>query len=754
MCQKLGIAGLRLGVLNESCQGNNGLAFTVLAWVAAAPSAFLLVLGTSKLHSKVMQLPNPSVSASDAFASLAEKFLQHMPGYKGFDEAESSYALSERAYKDELAAAYRTRFDPLLANPGEDDALLHAALVALLSKDKLPSENATQNLIGWRTISYLAKLHGQAAIRSGTLIRDLLRGPGDVFERLDRICLPFFEVLRTVLPGGGQADVRSFATLLLMLDDSASNIFVRIDTFNAVSQRLRGRKLLAFGALPSGAEYREVLGFVTEVRDHLAAKGWPPRDMIDVQGFIWVTGGGYDGTLPVEDEESVEPAEHTGELQAGLLQAACPGSRRLVLRLRPKAGEGASLIHLGEILNEVPAQVDEDGRALLAALEPGDVLLAIHDDGTAAALGLVEAPTQAGSGKLHARWHVVKMPRRVTPHPAWRYHALCEARRDLISVLLMQTVAIVEQEPTFHEIAIRVQTSGLLIEPRLLRRYHAALRARGFAVLAGLSGAGKTWLTRAYADAIGARYLLCAVAPNWTGPEDLLGHLNPLTGVFQATAFTQFLDEAGQEWMAARDENRPARSFHLVLDEMNLARVEHYFARFLSAMEVRTQSADGCATVELGPGRTALLTPNLRFVGTVNVDETTHGFSDKVFDRAQLVEMEAPRTLIAARLGDAPHAAALLKVWDAVQPVAPFAFRVVDDVGAYLREAALADATWQEALDEQVLQKVLPRLRGNDPRVGIALKALQDACAEMPLSRTRAAVMAERLAVHGFASFF
>ena len=318
----------------------------------------------------------------------------------------------------------------------------------------------------------------------------------------------------------------------------------------------------------------------------------------------------------------------------------------------------------------------------------------------------------------------------------------------------MQPVALKIEEPEFPEIVARVQKTGLVIEPRLLRRYHAALRARGFAVLAGLSGAGKTWLTRVYAEAVGACYLLCAVAPNWTGPEDLLGHLNPLTGTFHATSFTRFLEKAGQEWLVARGQGRMARAYHLVLDEMNLARVEHYFARFLSAMEVRAQSADGCAGVELCPGRTVLLTPNLRFVGTVNVDETTHGFSDKVFDRAQLVEIEAPRTLIAGRLGEASHAQALLAVWDAVQPVAPFAFRVVDDVGAYLQEAVAAGATWQEALDEQVMQKVLPKMRGNEPRVGTALQALQHVCAELPLSRERAAVMAERFAAHGFASFF
>jgi 5-methylcytosine-specific restriction endonuclease McrBC GTP-binding regulatory subunit McrB len=67
---------------------------------------------------------------------------------------------------------------------------------------------------------------------------------------------------------------------------------------------------------------------------------------------------------------------------------------------------------------------------------------------------------------------------------------------------------------------------------------------------------------------------------------------------------------------------------------MNLARVEYYFARFLSAMEVRVRYGTG--RIELGPEEQVVLPPNLRFAGTVNVDETTHGFADKLYARAQL----------------------------------------------------------------------------------------------------------------------
>ena len=101
------------------------------------------------------------------------------------------------------------------------------------------------------------------------------------------------------------------------------------------------------------------------------------------------------------------------------------------------------------------------------------------------------------------------------------------------------------------------------------------------------------------------------------------------------------MKESAREWESANREIRRPRLFHVILDEMNLARVEHYFSRFLSAMEIRAR--EGAAQLDLAPGHHVELTPNLRFTGTVNVDETTHGFADKVFDRAQVLELPLPR---------------------------------------------------------------------------------------------------------------
>ncbi|TAZ88217.1 hypothetical protein ELH67_32165 (plasmid) [Rhizobium ruizarguesonis] len=120
---------------------------------------------------------------------------------------------------------------------------------------------------------------------------------------------------------------------------------------------------------------------------------------------------------------------------------------------------------------------------------------------------------------------------------------------------------------------------GLMYSQAQLRDYLALLRTRDLIVLAGDSGSGKTSLVKAVANAIGARTTIIPVKPNWTGPEDLLGYFNPIERSYHATPFLLALQAAARE---------PHVPHFICLDEMNLARVEYYFADFLSLLENRT----------------------------------------------------------------------------------------------------------------------------------------------------------------------
>ena len=310
-------------------------------------------------------------------------------------------------------------------------------------------------------------------------------------------------------------------------------------------------------------------------------------------------------------------------------------------------------------------------------------------------------------------------------------------------------------EPSFDDILRTILVQGIRIDERTIHRYHLSLKTRGFVILSGLSGIGKTWLTEAYANAIGARYLLVPVAPNWTTNEDLLGFTDPLVDdLFHHTAFSRFLEDAAREYEQAQSESRIPRPHHLVLDEMNLARVEYYFAKFVSAMEVRMRN--GVAAIDLGVRKVVPLYNNLCFIGTINVDETTHGFADKIYDRAQLIELTTSRESLQEYLGDAAYSNFLMNVWEAVYDVAPFAFRILAEIDEYVQMVNELGFPWHYALDEQILQKILPKCKGADLRIGSVLEKLATMLPKetFPLSAAKVQRMLEGYRLHGFTSYF
>jgi hypothetical protein len=179
--------------------------------------------------------------------------------------------------------------------------------------------------------------------------------------------------------------------------------------------------------------------------------------------------------------------------------------------------------------------------------------------------------------------------------------------------------------------------------------------------------------------------------------------------------------------------------------------VEYYFATFLSAMERRARGEP--ATIELGKEHVAV-PPNLMFLGTVNIDETTHQFADKVYDRAQLIELGIDQDQVTAHLGDSPYAPAVLQVWNTVKDIAPFAYRTLDEIEAYIGQASQLGVPWEAALDEQLVQKVLPKLKGANLRIGEVLDQFILVAEPFPLSRTKAIRMRDDFARDGFTSFF
>ncbi len=163
---------------------------------------------------------------------------------------------------------------------------------------------------------------------------------------------------------------------------------------------------------------------------------------------------------------------------------------------------------------------------------------------------------------------------------------------------------------------------------------------------------------------------------------------------------------------------------------------------------------EGPTPIDLGTEQVDL-TPNLKVVGTVNIDETTQMFSDKVFDRSQLIELPVRREEIISLTSDKPYAEDLLRIWDAVREIAPFAYRVVAEIESYWNEASELGTSPGDALDEQVLQKVLPKIRGMDQRVKETLEKIIDVAREKyPLTQDKAQSMLTSFNQNGFTSYF
>ncbi len=308
-------------------------------------------------------------------------------------------------------------------------------------------------------------------------------------------------------------------------------------------------------------------------------------------------------------------------------------------------------------------------------------------------------------------------------------------------------------EPDFDAIRQAIDMSGAVYSPDLLRRYHLSLKTRRFVILCGVSGSGKTLLTRMYADAVNAEYCLVPVAPNWTTNEDLLGYYNPLSKQYYDTDFSQFLRQASRAYKSAINVKKQPEPFHLVLDEMNLARVEYYFAKFLSGMEVLTSA--GKAQVTMSGPDVVDLPPNLYFIGTVNVDETTQGFADKIYDRAQVIEITHEREEVASRIELPELKDVLMAIWDAVYDVMPFSIRVVDEINRYIAEAVRIGLPWEEAFDDQIIQKILPRVKGTDIRIGVMLQRLNEITAnQFPRSNYKIQQLSYGFHTNGIVSFF
>lgn len=173
---------------------------------------------------------------------------------------------------------------------------------------------------------------------------------------------------------------------------------------------------------------------------------------------------------------------------------------------------------------------------------------------------------------------------------------------------------------------------------------HICIKTNPLTILAGMSGTGKSELANDYAKMIKASeekgtLLFLPISPSYTEPGDILGFLNNTTGLFSPseTRLTDFLIHA---------KNNPNLMHVVIFDEMNLSQVEYWFAPFISLLEKKAVERTlylysphaHCINNQSYPS-SILIGDNIKFIGTVNIDETTKDFSDRLLDRANVINL-------------------------------------------------------------------------------------------------------------------
>ena len=171
-----------------------------------------------------------------------------------------------------------------------------------------------------------------------------------------------------------------------------------------------------------------------------------------------------------------------------------------------------------------------------------------------------------------------------------------------------------------------------------IRRFIAGLSVTHILIMQGMSGTGKTSLAYAFGEFLKNSSVIVPIQPMWKERTDLIGYYNEFTKRFNETVLLQKMYEA----------NYNDRMYVTVLDEMNIARVEYYFAEFLSLLELPNPESRYLDVVsdkwendpKLLKNGQLRLPPNMWFVGTANNDDSTFSISDKVYDRAMVMNLD------------------------------------------------------------------------------------------------------------------
>lgn len=289
------------------------------------------------------------------------------------------------------------------------------------------------------------------------------------------------------------------------------------------------------------------------------------------------------------------------------------------------------------------------------------------------------------------------------------------------------------------------EAKGLLYDEKDLVNFHISLKSSRLTILSGLSGTGKSGLVRLYGEALGLpedRVAIIPVRPSWMDDSDILGYADMKNMIYRPS------DTGLTELLLSAEKNQD-KMYIVCFDEMNLARAEHYFAQFISVLEkedrpvIRLYNPSLQNRLYNGDKYPAEITvgKNILFAGTVNVDESTYHFSDKILDRANVLTLCQRKFQEWKKRDGAPYPTVIeigreefcgfcgtggltdreLALLDDLNEAfrssgvpCGIGFRVARQMGDYLGNIPGGyDFDREEGLDYQMVQRILTKLRGS-----------------------------------------
>ncbi len=300
-----------------------------------------------------------------------------------------------------------------------------------------------------------------------------------------------------------------------------------------------------------------------------------------------------------------------------------------------------------------------------------------------------------------------------------------------------------DEELTLEEIcekfrAYSANHLGLYYDMADIRRFIGGLSVTHIIIMQGMSGTGKTSLAYAFGQFLQNESVIIPIQPMWKERTDMIGYYNEFTKRFNETTLLRKMYEA----------NYNDEIYITVLDEMNIARVEYYFAEFLSLLELPNPESRYLDVVsdkwENDPVRLKngqiRLPANMWFVGTANNDDSTFAISDKVYDRAMVMNLDQRAEVFRAEESapiklSATHFIRLIEEAQREYEMTErnrrrleqldeyliekfhitFGNRIMKQIHQYIPVCIACGGTEQDALDDILSRKVLRKLEAQNP---------------------------------------